>query len=264
MYTPFTFDAIDEEMRLKGINIWRTIPGPRVGDFVEMADGRFARISVLYADRFQVADPRFGASFHFLWWYCSYSGGHGASYPLAALALTNATREGDVWVFHHDIAGAHRGVGCTIRCRVYRLTPMHEGAPMLTDHAIEILKRTRDGEDLDPAHLKLVEMAVNGQLNDKGKGAFAELLANVRAGYVKPWFHGVEHMTRDHEGYVLWKVHAVEHFSRAYAHSDEAKTYVQELARRCLLLEEKGITPSTTEIVWRWPAKGASAHNGLP
>lgn len=123
----------------------------------------------------------------------------------------------------------------------------------LADHAIEILQRTRDGDDLDPGHLKLVELAVNGCLNDQGKGAFTKLLANVRTGYTKPWLHGVEHITRDHEGYVLWKGRPIEHFSSSYAHGDEAETYTQELARRCLILERRGITPDTLHVVWKWP-----------
>ena len=62
------------------------------------------------------------------------------------------------------------------------------------DDALEILRATRDGEDLAPEHLKLVEIAVNGWLSEAGEIAFAELLANVRGGYVRPWLHGVEHL----------------------------------------------------------------------
>lgn len=122
----------------------------------------------------------------------------------------------------------------------------------LIDNAIEILHATRDGEDLDPKHLKLVELAVNGLLNDTGRYVFNELLENVRRGYVRPWFHGVEHITRDHLGYILWKDAQIEHFNADYAHTEEAQTYVQELARRCIILEGKGITPDTNTVVWRW------------
>jgi len=121
------------------------------------------------------------------------------------------------------------------------------------DAAIEILQLTRDGEDLDPAHLKLVELAVNGHLNANGTAAFHALLAQVRAGYAKPWFHGVEHITRNHEGYVLWRGRAVEHFSGAYANSAEAETYVREIARRCAVIEARGEVPDTGNVVWRWP-----------
>lgn len=122
----------------------------------------------------------------------------------------------------------------------------------LADAAIDILQRTRDGEDLDPKHLKLVELAVNGMLNETGLTLFRELHAQVQRGYVKPWFHGVEHITRNHEGYVLWRGKPIEHFSGDYAGSDEAATYVKELARRCAILEAQGITPDTNHVVWRW------------
>ena len=122
----------------------------------------------------------------------------------------------------------------------------------LADQAIEILQKTSDGDDLDPGHLKLLELAVNGRLNIAGKGAFAALLASVRSGYVKPWFHGVEHVTRNHEGYVLWRGKPIEHFSGDYAISDEAAIYVNELARRCAILEAQGVTPDTNHVVWRW------------
>lgn len=118
----------------------------------------------------------------------------------------------------------------------------------IADQAIEIIQATNDGEDLDPQHLKLVELAVNGFLNDTAKAAFHALFENVRSGYVKPWFHGVQNITRDHQGYIYWKAHRIEHFSQAYAHSDEARLYTQKLARACLVLESKGITPSFANI----------------
>lgn len=122
----------------------------------------------------------------------------------------------------------------------------------LIDHAIEILRKTRDGEDLDPKHLKLVECAVNGLLNQTGMHIFNELLENVRSGYVRPWFHGVKHITRDHQGYVRWKGISIEHFSGTYAHSDEAAKALRELARRCAILESQGVVPDTNSVVWRW------------
>lgn len=122
----------------------------------------------------------------------------------------------------------------------------------IADNALEILPLSRDGEDLDPKHLKLVECAVNGRRNQKGLRRVRELLAQLRHGYRTPWFHGVQHMTRNHAGYVLSKGRAIEHFSGDCANSDEAKTYVEELARRCTILETKEITADTADVVWRW------------
>lgn len=45
--------------------------------------------------------------------------------------------------------------------------------------AIAILRATKDGDDLTPYHLRLLEAAVNGFLNDVGRTRFAELKANV-------------------------------------------------------------------------------------
>jgi len=55
-----------------------------------------------------------------------------------------------------------------------------------SEAAIEIITATNDGDDLAPHHLKLVENAVNGFLNEKGQQAFEDLLANVRNGYTIP------------------------------------------------------------------------------
>jgi hypothetical protein len=71
------------------------------------------------------------------------------------------------------------------------------------DKVIVVLVKTRDGDDLDPKLLGLVELAVNGRLNNVGKDAFEGLYLEVTKGmYKRPWFHGVEHMVIDHEGYV--------------------------------------------------------------
>lgn len=121
---PFTFDARDEELRQQGLKYWNALLGPRVGDFVIEPDGGEHRISTKTANHFQLSEPRFGASYHWAWWYCSYSGGHKpVLHPLASLEPTRETRDGHVWFFHHDITGPHRGVPCTIPCRVYRFTP---------------------------------------------------------------------------------------------------------------------------------------------
>ena len=125
----------------------------------------------------------------------------------------------------------------------------------LIDNAIEILRATHDGNDLAPPHLKLVELAVNGFLNDQGKFAFEELYRNALKpeGYTVPWFHSIEHLTRDHEGFVRWKGRQVEHYDSRSCYSEEARIAAEEVARRCLLLESRGETPTTENVIWRWP-----------
>jgi hypothetical protein len=119
--------------------------------------------------------------------------------------------------------------------------------------AIEIIRQTRDGDDLAPEHLYLVQMAVNGQLNANGEAAFAKLYDEVMAGaYRKPWLGGVEHLTRDHEGYVYWNGVHVEHYNAGYASTPEGKAECEELGRRCRYLESIGVQPDAAECIWWW------------
>ena len=119
--------------------------------------------------------------------------------------------------------------------------------------ALAIVQATNDGDDLDPADLKLVELAVNGFLNEKGEAAFKKLYDSAQAGYIKPWFHGIEHLTRDHVGYVYWKGQVVEHFNPSWSGSAEAKKSAKEVARRCRRLDDRGVETNFTTVIWEWP-----------
>ena len=118
------------------------------------------------------------------------------------------------------------------------------------DKAIFILEKTRDGDDLDPKLLGLVELAVNGRLNNVGKDAFEGLYKEVMGRiYRRPWFHNVENLVIDHEGFVYWKGNKVEHFTLRWAYTESARKQAVELGRRCKILESKGIVPSTDNAV---------------
>lgn len=123
------FDERDEVLRQQGLVYWQKAKGPRVGDYVEMPGGDLKRICELYADRFQLAEPRFGSSFHWAFWYCSHSGGCGDVFPLDCLTDTGRHADGTVWFFHHGQSGPHRGVTCSIPCRIYRLQLPEKGTP---------------------------------------------------------------------------------------------------------------------------------------
>ena len=121
------------------------------------------------------------------------------------------------------------------------------------DIACEILHSTDDGDSLAPEHLKLVEMAVNGSLNEDGQKAFESLHVEVKKGYQKPWLQGVEHLTRDNEGYVYWKGIQVEHWSGLLAYDNQkAKDAAAELARRCIIIEVREDTPTQGNVIWSW------------
>ena len=121
------------------------------------------------------------------------------------------------------------------------------------DMAITILSKTRDGDDLAPEHLWLLQEAVNGHLNDVGVSAFNDLHRNVVGGtYARPWLHDVEHLTRDHNGYVYWKSQEIDHWSGDLPYSERGRVQATELARRCMILESKGVPINSSTVIWRW------------
>jgi hypothetical protein len=115
-------------------------------------------------------------------------------------------------------------------------------APSLIDQSIEILRHSRDGEDLEPAHLSLVQAAVNNNLTERGVQAFHQIHADVTSGkYIKPWLCGVEHVTRDLQGYVYWKGNRIEHFTYSAMDAAQLKAITQRLAEKCRHIEALGL-----------------------
>jgi hypothetical protein len=112
----------------------------------------------------------------------------------------------------------------------------------LIEQSIEILDRSRDGNDLEPFHLSLVQAAVNNHLTARGVEAFHQLYDSVTSGqYAKPWLAGVEHVTRDHQGYIYWKGSRIEHFTFSVMEEDQLKHTTQRLAERCRHIEALGL-----------------------
>ena len=123
----------------------------------------------------------------------------------------------------------------------------------LNEKALAIISATHDGEDLAPEHLKLVENAVNGFLNEAGVQMFGDLHEQVTTGhYNRPWLQGVENLTRDHEGYVYWKGKHIDHWSGDLPYSEEGKVEGEELARRCKILEGRERPVNGATVIWTW------------
>jgi hypothetical protein len=133
--------------------------------------------------------------------------------------------------------------------RVRRMEPLSG----LSSQAREIITATHDGDDLAWEHLRLIEAAVNGFLNEAGLQSFARLHAEVVSGeYRRPWFKGIAHLTLHPAGFVLWKGQTVEHFELSYAYSGRSTAYATELARRCAILEASGATPTVSTVLCTW------------
>ena len=90
--------------------------------------------------------------------------------------------------------------------------------------AIHILRQTEDGEKLSPRQLYLVECAVNQVLSDTGMEQFEALYQKVVAGDWQEWLFDIEHMTKDHSGYIYWKGSMVEHFTFSDYEKEKAAT----------------------------------------
>lgn len=116
---PDDVDARDLEIRAKRMELYERRDGPRVGDYVRFAGGTMARISAtdIEDDYFQPAgsNQRFYLGNGFI----EFSGSLLRPMKRSTLVLTEETRSGSVWFFHHDFPGAGQGVDTTIPFRVY-------------------------------------------------------------------------------------------------------------------------------------------------
>lgn len=124
----------------------------------------------------------------------------------------------------------------------------------ISEMAITILRATHDGDNLAPVDLVLVELAINRQLNAVGLVRFDELYRNATkpVGYTAPFLFGIEHLTIDHHGNILWKGIAVEIFHhgvwRQPGWRDQMRADAEAVAARCQQLEVEGIEPSMATV----------------
>jgi len=139
-------DAIDQEIIRKLIITRDQIGKPRIGDYVRFPTGQLERFSHDWGDGLQTSA---GGSF----FLCtnggaSFSGGLNPCTPADKLKLTNATLPGSFWIFHHDIAGAGRGVYFKIPCRVFITTAAYDGflGKDFCSHEIDALKKQLESD----------------------------------------------------------------------------------------------------------------------
>jgi hypothetical protein len=92
---------------------------PQKGDFVEFSDGITHRISVLREDTNLQTSELGQCGFHLGNGYVSAGGGRRGCSPVASLTLTDETRLGDCWIFHHDRMQAGGRVEAAIPFRVW-------------------------------------------------------------------------------------------------------------------------------------------------
>jgi hypothetical protein len=120
------FDERDEEILRAREAIFNRVAGPRVGDFLRTADG-VLRFTHDWGDSIQTTvrakHPCYGdASFYLSDGYASFSGSLDPAIDKKILIDTGETMPGSFWFFHHDHAGAERGVSCSMICRVFEIS----------------------------------------------------------------------------------------------------------------------------------------------
>ena len=98
------------------------LPGPRVGDWVQMADGSLRRFTHDWGDDIQTTLPNTGsATFYLTPEGCaSYSGGLDRAILKSSLTLISEALDGRFWFFHHNWARAHNGVDALMPCRLFK------------------------------------------------------------------------------------------------------------------------------------------------
>ena len=119
-----TFDTLDAEILVKREKLFNELEGPRVGDFLSTPEGML-RFTHDWGDEIQTtvrpSHPCNGdASFYLSEGYVSFSGSLNPSIKKNLLEDTGEKQDGSFWFFHHNFAGAGRGVHFRIPCRVFK------------------------------------------------------------------------------------------------------------------------------------------------
>ena len=112
-------DERDTAIRAERIAAREGYEGPRVGDFINLEDGRCMRFSHDHGEDYglQVSE---GGSFYFNHYgRLSFSGALDPAIPYAHIQQTSQERDGACWFFSHDYAMKDNGVDTVIPCRVF-------------------------------------------------------------------------------------------------------------------------------------------------
>lgn len=127
------FDEHDQAILTARQTMLDKLNHPRVGDWVDFANGVSRRISHIWPhdhtrdtatkglhpkDGLQTSHDGYG--YYLGEGYISFSGSLYRSVEARTLTLTEEKRNGRVWFFHHNHAQAHNGVETTIPFRVYK------------------------------------------------------------------------------------------------------------------------------------------------
>lgn len=132
------FNIIQE--RVKALD---QVPGPRVGDFLNIAYGKYVRFTHHWGDCLQTGSTT--GSYYLNSGSVSFSGGLDSAIPLKYIEPYDyePVKEGSIWIFSKGWPKAHSGVYLTVPFRVFRISRQQQ---VLTE--IEaLIKNDRMPED---------------------------------------------------------------------------------------------------------------------
>jgi hypothetical protein len=128
-------DQRDREIVESRMAVYNRRKGPRVGDYVDFADGVTHRISYEWPNGYQTSK---GGSFYLggprtlteaKEAYVSFSGSLDPTIAPDTLTDTGATRDGWVWIFHHDWWTAGGAVEFSVHFRVFKCSRASDDRP---------------------------------------------------------------------------------------------------------------------------------------
>ena len=103
------------------ITEWNGRAGPRVGDYIRVADGSYRRFTHNLSAGIQTTIQGHRGSFCIgRGGFVSFSGSLDLPTPKSRIGLTNETQDGEFWFFSRSHAEAHNAVYCSIPCKVYK------------------------------------------------------------------------------------------------------------------------------------------------
>ena len=112
-------DKWAESIRQQRIAAREGYEGPRIGDFINLEDGRTLRFSHDHGKDFGMQVSVDGSYYFNQFGDLSFSGGLEPAIPYAHIQQTSKERDGACWFFSHDHAMKDNGVHTVIPCRVF-------------------------------------------------------------------------------------------------------------------------------------------------
>ena len=113
------------ERRQKSYN---EIKDLRVGDYIKEKNGKLTRVTYIHKfsdtpkKEYEVQTGGNSGSYYFgEKGGIDYSSGLDSGYKYGELEATNKTKEGDVWFFDQDVAGAGRGIDKTMKFKIWKV-----------------------------------------------------------------------------------------------------------------------------------------------